>query len=104
MLKGTRFDDLEESKDNMTRVLKASTSSDFKSCLKAWERRWNKCVILGEGGRTTVRVLRFSWCKMFKFDFLEKKSSYLIVTPHSHLVHDKFNKANGEQLWMKLWP
>ncbi len=49
ILKGTRFDDLEEIKANTIRVLKASTSSDFKLCLKAWERRWNKCVILGSG-------------------------------------------------------
>ncbi len=43
---GTQFDDLEEIKTNTARVLKALTSSDFKSCLKAWERRWNKSVIL----------------------------------------------------------
>ncbi len=50
VLKGTRFDDLEEIKANMTHVLKALTLSDFKSGLKAWERWWNKCVIFGEGG------------------------------------------------------
>ncbi len=51
VLKGTWFDDLEEIKANTTRVLKALTSSDFKSCLKVWKkRRWNKCVILGGGG------------------------------------------------------
>ncbi len=49
VLKGTRFDDLEEIKANTTRVLKTFTSSDFKSYLEAWERRWNKCVILGMG-------------------------------------------------------
>ncbi len=38
VLKGTRFDDLEEIKANTTRVLKALTSSDFKSCVKTWER------------------------------------------------------------------
>ncbi len=33
-----------------------------------------------EWGRgTTVRVLRLSLCKINKFDFLEKKSCYLIV-------------------------
>ncbi len=42
LLKGMRFDNLEEIKANTTRVLKALTSSDFKSGLKAWERRWNK--------------------------------------------------------------
>ncbi len=47
VLKGKRFDDLEEIKANTTRVLKALTSSDFKSCFKSRERRWNKCVILG---------------------------------------------------------
>ncbi len=62
-----RFDDLEEIKANTTRVIKALISSDFKSCL-----RWNKCVIWGGG--LTVRVLRFSSCKIIKFDFLEKKS------------------------------
>ncbi len=41
--------------------------------------RWNKCVIL-EGGGTTVRVLRFSLCKIIKFNFIEKKFRYLIVT------------------------
>ncbi len=35
MLKVTWFDDLQEIKGNMTRVLKALTSSDFKSCLEA---------------------------------------------------------------------
>ncbi len=49
VLKGARFDDLEEIKANMSRVLKALTSSDFKLCLKLWERRWNKCVILVGG-------------------------------------------------------
>ncbi len=39
VLKGTRFDDLEEIKANTAHVLKALTSSDFTSCLKAWERR-----------------------------------------------------------------
>ncbi len=70
MLKGTRFDDLEEINANTAHVLKALTSSDFKSYLKAWD----KCVILGGGG-TTVRVLRFSLCRIIKFDFLEKKVS-----------------------------
>ncbi len=49
VLKETRFDDLEEIKTNTTCVLKVLTSSDFKSCLKVWERRWNKCVTLGGG-------------------------------------------------------
>ncbi len=82
VLKETRFDDLEEIKANTTRVLKASTSSNFKLCLKAWERRLNKCVIWGGG--TTVRVLKFSSCKIIKFDFLEKKSHYLIVIPRTN--------------------
>ncbi len=33
------------------------------------------------GGGATVRVLRFSLCKIIKFDFLENKSRYLIVIP-----------------------
>ncbi len=82
VLKGTRFDDLEEIKANTTRILKALTSSDFKSCLKVGERGWNKCVILGGEG-TTVMVLRFSLCKIIEFDFLEKKSRYLIVIPRT---------------------
>ncbi len=44
VLKGMWFDDLEEIKPNRTRILKALISSDFKSCLKAWERQWNKCI------------------------------------------------------------
>ncbi len=47
VLKETRFDDLKEMKANTTGVLKALTSSNFKSRLKAREKRWNKCVILG---------------------------------------------------------
>ncbi len=47
--KGTQFDDLEEMKANTTHVLKALTSSDFKSCLKVWESSWNKRVVLGWG-------------------------------------------------------
>ncbi len=73
VLKGMRFDDSEEIEANTTHVLKALTSSNFKSCLKEWERRWNKCVILwGWGGETTVRVLRFSLHKIIKFDHLGK--------------------------------
>ncbi len=49
VLKGTGFDDLEEIKANTPPVLKALTLNDFKSCLKAWERRWNRCVISGGG-------------------------------------------------------
>ncbi len=41
------------------------------------------------GGGTTVRVLRFRLCKIIKFDFLEKKSRYLIVIPHIDLRYWK---------------
>jgi len=47
-LKGKRFDDVEEIKQNATRELLAITKNYFQDCFRKWVQRWQK-VIASEG-------------------------------------------------------
>ena len=44
VLKGKRFADVEEVKQNMTEALKGITIDQFKNCLEQQEKRLNRCV------------------------------------------------------------
>ncbi len=62
----------------------------------------NKCVILGGGG-TTVRVFRFILCKIIRFDFLEKRSRYLIVIPRiQSCIHFYLFGENLKKFWKNM--
>lgn len=57
-LKGKRFDDVEQIKQNATKDLLAIPKDEFKKCFQKWEERWNKVVAYGgeyfEGDQITV--------------------------------------------------
>jgi hypothetical protein len=43
-MKGHRFDFVEHIQANATRQLRAITKSDYQSCFRQWQERWNKCI------------------------------------------------------------
>lgn len=44
-MKGTRFDSVEEIKQNTTAALKAIPKEDFLECFQKLQYRWNKCIV-----------------------------------------------------------
>ena len=43
-LKGRRFQDVTEIKENATRELRAIPEQAFQECFQQWKIRWNKCI------------------------------------------------------------
>jgi histone-lysine N-methyltransferase SETMAR len=43
-MKGRRLDYIEDIQSNATRQLRAITKSDYHSCFRQWQERWNKCI------------------------------------------------------------
>jgi len=56
IMKGRRFDDVEEIEANTSRQMRAITESDYQRCFGRWQERWNKCIQAQghyfEGGKT----------------------------------------------------
>ena len=46
LMKGQRFDDVQDMQRHTTQVLKVFTSNGFRGCFQKWEKRWRKCVML----------------------------------------------------------
>jgi len=44
IMKGRRFDYVEDIQANMTRQLRAITKSDYQRCFRQWQERWNKRI------------------------------------------------------------
>jgi len=44
VIKGTRFQDSEAIKTGLTRDLQAIPKESFQECVKAWQRRLEKCI------------------------------------------------------------
>jgi hypothetical protein len=43
-LKGKRFWNVEEVRENMKEVLKAITLQVFQNCFEQWKKQWDKCI------------------------------------------------------------
>ena len=46
-LRGTRFQSIEDTKENSGRELKSIPENAFKKCFDDWIIRWHKCIISG---------------------------------------------------------
>ena len=46
-LRGTRFQSIEDIKENSRRELKSIPENAFKKCFDDWIIPWHKCIILG---------------------------------------------------------
>ena len=46
-LRGTRFQSIENIKENSRRELKSIPENAFKKCFDDWIIRWHKCIISG---------------------------------------------------------
>jgi hypothetical protein len=46
VLKGNRFEDVDEIKKNVTGTLNTIPKDSFKICFQQWQDRWEKCVTL----------------------------------------------------------
>ena len=44
VLKGKRFEDVEEVKKKTTEALKGISSQEFQDCFEQWKRRLNRCI------------------------------------------------------------
>ena len=44
ILKGTRFQGVEDIKASVTRLLKTITKEEFSQCFKAWSKKMEKCI------------------------------------------------------------
>ena len=57
-LRGTRFQSIEDIKENLWRELKSIPANAFKKCFDDWIIRWHKCIISGaayfEGGKINL--------------------------------------------------
>ena len=47
-LRGSRFQSIEDIKENLRRELKSIPENAFKKCFDNWIIRWHKCIISGE--------------------------------------------------------
>ena len=46
-LRGTRFQSIEDMKENSRRELKSIPKNAFKKCFDNWIIRWHKCIVSG---------------------------------------------------------
>lgn len=44
VMKGRRFDDVDDIKTNTTKELQAIPKEDFQKCYLQWQERWRKCI------------------------------------------------------------
>jgi transaldolase len=44
VLKGNRFEDIDEIEKNATSTLNTIPKDSFKICFQQWQNRWKKCV------------------------------------------------------------
>jgi transaldolase len=44
VLKGNRFEDIDEIKKNATSTLNTIPKGSYKICFQQWQDRWKKCV------------------------------------------------------------
>ena len=45
LMKGRRFDTIEEIKTRLLRELKDIPKSVYQKCFEDWKKRWHKCII-----------------------------------------------------------
>ena len=44
ILKGRRFDDIDDIRSNTTAALKVIPQNQFQNCFEGWTRRWHRCI------------------------------------------------------------
>ena len=44
ILRGRHFDDIDDTRSDITAVLKVNPQNQFQNCFEGWTRRWHRCI------------------------------------------------------------